>query len=308
MASAPNANLFSRLQEIMPSLSKGHKKIAEFIITRYDKAAFMTASKLGTIVGVSESTVVRFATELGFEGYPELQRALKEYTSNKLTTVQRIDVMNDQLGGNDVYEKVLNMDIDKIRKTLEESDRDEFYRTVDTLCHAKNIYVIGARSAAVLARFLAFYFNMMFENVKLVHTTSTSEMFEQILNIGENDIMIGISFPRYSKHTVKAFRYAHAQGAKVIAITDSNASPLVEYADNVLLARSDMVSFADSLVAPMSVINALIVAVGMRKSDYVVKNYERLNDIYDEFEVYENSDDQDYDLTPSQKKKNEKLL
>lgn len=308
MASAPNANLFSRLQEIMPSLSKGHKKIAEFIITRYDKAAFMTASKLGTIVGVSESTVVRFATELGFEGYPELQRALKEYTSNKLTTVQRIDVMNDQLGGNDVYEKVLNMDIDKIRKTLEESDRDEFYRTVDTLCQAKNIYVIGARSAAVLARFLSFYFNMMFENVKLVHTTSTSEMFEQILNIGTNDIMIGISFPRYSKHTVKAFRYAHEQGAKVIAITDSNASPLVEYADNVLLARSDMVSFADSLVAPMSVINALIVAVGMRKSDYVVKNYERLNEIYDEFEVYENSDDQDYDLTPSQKKKNEKLL
>ena len=290
MSHTPDAKLFDKLQEIMPTLSKGHKKIAEYIMTRYDKAAFMTASKLGTIVGVSESTVVRFATELGFEGYPELQRALKEYTSNKLTTVQRIDVMNDQLSGNDVYEKVLNMDIDKIRKTLEEGDRDEFYRTVDTLCSAKNIYVIGARSAAVLARFLSFYFNMMFDNVKLVHTTSTSEMFEQILNIGENDIMIGISFPRYSTHTVKAFRYAHEQGAKVIAITDSKASPLAEYADNMLLARSDMVSFADSLVAPMSVINALIVAVGMRKSDYVVKNYERLNAVYDEFEVYEKHD------------------
>ncbi|MBQ8177547.1 MAG: MurR/RpiR family transcriptional regulator [Oscillospiraceae bacterium] len=290
MSHTPDAKLFDKLQEIMPTLSKGHKKIAEYIMTRYDKAAFMTASKLGTIVGVSESTVVRFATELGFEGYPELQRALKEYTSNKLTTVQRIDVMNDQLSGNDVYEKVLNMDIDKIRKTLEEGDRDEFYRTVDTLCAAKNIYVIGARSAAVLARFLSFYFNMMFDNVKLVHTTSTSEMFEQILNIGENDIMIGISFPRYSTHTVKAFRYAHEQGAKVIAITDSKASPLAEYADNMLLARSDMVSFADSLVAPMSVINALIVAVGMRKSDYVVKNYERLNAVYDEFEVYEKHD------------------
>ncbi len=290
MVHNPDAKLFDKLQEIMPTLSKGHKKIAEYIMTRYDKAAFMTASKLGTIVGVSESTVVRFATELGFEGYPELQRALKEYTSNKLTTVQRIDVMNDQLSGNDVYEKVLNMDIDKIRKTLEEGDRDEFYRTVDTLCAAKNIYVIGARSAAVLARFLSFYFNMMFDNVKLVHTTSTSEMFEQILNIGENDIMIGISFPRYSTHTVKAFRYAHEQGAKVIAITDSKASPLAEYADNMLLARSDMVSFADSLVAPMSVINALIVAVGMRKSDYVVKNYERLNAVYDEFEVYEKHD------------------
>lgn len=286
MSHTPDAKLFDKLNEIMPTLSKGHKKIAEFIINRYDKAAFMTASRLGTIVGVSESTVVRFATELGFDGYPELQRALKEYTSNKLTTVQRIDVMNDQLSGNDVYEKILNMDIDKIRKTLEEGDRDEFYRTVDTLCAAKNIYVIGARSAAVLARFLSFYFNMMFENVKLVHTTSTSEMFEQILNIGENDIMIGISFPRYSGHTVKAFRFAHEQGAKVIAITDSKASPLVEYADNVLLARSDMVSFADSLVAPMSVINALIVAVGMRKSDYVVKNYEHLNAVYDEFDVY----------------------
>lgn len=290
MAHTPDAKLFDKLQEIMPTLSKGHKKIAEFIMERYDKAAFMTASKLGTIVGVSESTVVRFATELGFEGYPELQRALKEYTSNKLTTVQRIDVMNDQLSGNDVYEKILNMDIDKIKKTLEEGDRDQFYKTVDTLCNAKNIYVIGARSAAVLARFLSFYFNMMFDNVKLVHTTSTSEMFEQILNIGENDIMIGISFPRYSTHTVKAFRYAHEQGAKVIAITDSTASPLAEYADNMLLARSDMVSFADSLVAPMSVINALIVAVGMRKSDYVVKNYERLNAVYDEFEVYEKHD------------------
>lgn len=301
----PNANLFDKLQEIMPSLSKGHKKIAEYIIERYDKAAFMTASRLGQIAGVSESTVVRFATELGFEGYPELQRALKEYTSNKLTTTQRIDVMNDQLSGSDVYEKILNMDIDKIRKTLEEGDRAEFYRTVDVLCGAKNIYVIGARSAAVLARFLTFYFNMMFENVRLVHTTSTSEMFEQILNIGEGDIMIGISFPRYSSHTVKAFRYASEQGAKVIAITDSKASPLAEYADNILLARSDMVSFADSLVAPMSVINALIVAVGMRKSDCVIKNYERLNKVYGEFGVYEDSDGKDG--RPAQKKPSELL-
>lgn len=294
MAKEVNAALFSRLEEILPSLSKGHRKIAEYIMTRYDKAAFMTASKLGNIVGVSESTVVRFASELGFEGYPELQRALKEYTSNKLTAVQRIDVMHDQMGGEDVYEKILNMDMDKIRKTLDEGDREEFYRTVDTLCAAKNIYVIGARSAAVLARFMSFYFTMMFENVKLVHTTSTSEMFEQILGIGEGDIMIGISFPRYSKHTVKAFRYASSRGAKVIAVTDCKASPLAAYADNILLARSDMVSFADSLVAPMSVINALIVAVGMRKRDYVIENYERLEKIYDEYEVYENSDDQDY--------------
>ena len=294
--------LFDNLREIMPKLSKGHKKIAEYMLNHYDKAAFMTASRLGSIVGVSESTVVRFATELGFEGYPELQRALKDYTSNMLTTVQRIDVMNDQLGDVDVYEKIINMDIDKLKKTLEEGDRKEFYSTVDTLCAAKNIYVIGARSAAVLARFLHFYFTMMFDNVKLVHTTSTSEMFEQIINIGPDDIMIGISFPRYSKHTVKAFRYASSKGAKVIAITDSPASPLAEYADNILIARSDMASFADSLIAPMSVINALIVAVGLRKRDYVAQNYKRLEEICEEYEVYESSDDRDYELTPEQQK------
>ncbi|MCD7731735.1 MAG: MurR/RpiR family transcriptional regulator [Oscillospiraceae bacterium] len=276
-------SLFDNLREVMPELSKGHKKIAEFMLNHYDKAAFMTASKLGSIVGVSESTVVRFAAELGFEGYPELQRALKEYTSNKLTTVQRIDVMNDQLGDVDVYEKIINMDIDKLKKTLEEGDRDEFYKTVNALCSAKNIYVIGARSAAVLARFLHFYFTMMADNVKLVHTTSTTEMFEQIINIGEGDVMIGISFPRYSVHTVKAFRFAASRGAKNIAITDSLASPLAEYADNILIARSDMVSFADSLIAPMSVINALIVAVGLKKQDYVAKNYERLEEIYAEY-------------------------
>ena len=293
-------NLFHQLREILPELSKGHKKIAQYILDRYDKAAFMTASKLGAIVGVSESTVVRFATELGYDGYPELQRALKEFTSNKLTAVQRIDVMNDQLQDEDVYDRILNMDIDKIKKTLEQSSKEEFYATVDTLVKAKNIYIIGARSAAVLARFAAFYFNMMFESVKLIHTTSTSEMFEQILNIGGDDIMIGISFPRYSKHTVKAFRYAKNNGAKIIAITDSMISPLAEYADNILLARSDMASFADSLVAPLSVINALIVAVGMKKREYVADNYERLEQIAEEYEVYDNSDDKDYRFIPKQ--------
>lgn len=202
------------LSERLPKLSKGHKKIAEYILNHYDKAAFMTASKLGNIVGVSESTVVRFATELGFEGYPEMQKALKEFTSNKLTTVQRMNVMNDQLAGEDVLSRVLNFDIEQIRKTLDEIDKEEFYTTVDALVQAKNIYVIGARSASVLARFIVFYFNIMFDNVKIIHTTSTSEMFEQILNVGEGDIMIGVSFPRYSKHTVKAFRYAHEERCK----------------------------------------------------------------------------------------------
>ncbi len=282
-----NENLFNTINELIPKLSKGHKKIARYILERYDKAVFMTASKLGSVVGVSESTVVRFAMELGFEGYPELQRALKEVTSNRLTAVQRIDVMNDRIGDGDVYEKILNMDIDKIKKTLEEGSREEFYSTVDTLCRAERIYIIGARSAAVLARFMSFYFTMMFENVRLVHTTSTSEMFEQILNIGKGDVMVGISFPRYSKHTVKAFKFASGMGAGVVAITDSMVSPLVKYADNVIIARSDMTSFADSLVAPMSVINALIVAVGMRKRGYVAENYERLEEICERYDQEE---------------------
>ncbi len=279
----PN-EIIAKLNELLPELSKGHKKIAEYIIGHYDKAAFMTASKLGTIVGVSESTVVRFASELGYEGYPELQKALREFTGNKLNTVQRMDVMSDRLAGEDVLSKVMNFDMEQIRRTLENADKEEFYRTVDALCEADSIYVIGARSASVLARFIVFYFNIMFDNVKIIHTTGTGDMFEQILNIGERDIMIGVSFPRYSAYTVKAFRYAKENGAKVIAITDSPMSPIAECADHLLLARSDMASFADSLVAPMSLINALITAVSMKKRDYVSANYERLERIREEYE------------------------
>lgn len=288
-------DLLALLSERLPKLSKGHKKIAEYIIAHYDKAAFMTASKLGAITGVSESTVVRFASELGYEGYPEMQRALKEFTSNKLTTVQRMDVMNDQLAGEDILGRVLNFDIEQIRKTLDEIDRNEFYTTVNALAESENIYVIGARSASVLARFIVFYFNIMFDNVKIIHTTSTSEMFEQILGAGEGDVMIGVSFPRYSKHTVKAFRYAHERGARVIAITDSRTSPLAQYADHLLLAHSDMVSFADSLVAPMSLINALITAVGMKKQGYVAKNFERLEKIWEEYKVFESGTPEEND-------------
>ncbi|MBQ8569278.1 MAG: MurR/RpiR family transcriptional regulator [Oscillospiraceae bacterium] len=286
-------NLLNRLEEMIPELSKGHKKIAQYITEHYDKAAFMTASKLGSIVGVSESTVVRFATELGYEGYPELQKALKEFTGNKLTTVQRMNVMNDRLAGEDVLSKVMNFDVDQIRRTLESIDKDEFYRTVDLLAEAENIYVIGARSASVLARFLVFYFNIMFDNVKIVHTTGTADMFEQILNIGERDVMIGISFPRYSKYTVKAFEFAKENGAKVVAITDSRMSPIASHADYLLLARSEMASFADSLVAPMSLINALITAVSMRKKDYVSDNYKRLEHIREKYELPDNSEEQE---------------
>ena len=209
---------------------------------------------------------------------------------NRLTSIQRIEVTNEQIGNEDVLDKVLNMDIDKIRRTLEETSREDFNRAVDSIVAAENIYVIGAKSAATLARFITYYFNLMFVNVKLVHTTSSSEMFEQIMRIGEKDILIGISFPRYLTQTVKAFQFAKGNGATVIAITDSTASPLAEDADHLLLARSDMASFVDSLVAPLSLINALIVAVGLKKQEDICNTFARLETIWDEYEVYEKSD------------------
>ena len=280
-------NLFLKINQNISDFSKGHKKIANYITEHYDKAAYMTAAKLGVTVGVSESTVVRFATELGYEGYPELQNALQEMARNKLTSVQRIEVTSDQIGSKDIFEKVLNFDIDKIKKTLEESSREEFYGAVDTIINAKRIYIIGARSASALARFMAYYFNLMFENARFINTASESEMFEQIMRIEKEDVMIGISFPRYSSQTAKALQFAAYNGAKVIAITDSKSSPLAEYADNLLLARSDMASFVDSLVAPLSLINALIVAIGIKKRTEVSQNFEKLEDIWDKYDVYE---------------------
>lgn len=282
-------DLFQKISDEIPNFSKGHKRIADYILNHYDKAAYMTAAKLGVTVGVSESTVVRFATELDYEGYPELQRALQEMMRNKLTSVQRIEVTSDQIGNNDIFEKVLNLDIDKIRRTLEESSREDFYGAVDTIIQAEKIYIIGARSASALARFLSYYFNLIFENTKFINTSSTSEMFEQIMRIGEKDVIIGISFPRYSAQTVKALQYGASNGAKVIAITDSKRSPLAEKADHLLLARSDMASFVDSLVAPLSLINALIVAIGIKKRTEVSHNFEMLEDIWQKYEVYETS-------------------
>ena len=286
-------DIFKRINKIMPELSKGHKLIAKYIIEQYNKAAYMTASKLGATVGVSESTVVRFATEIGFDGYPSLQREMQDLLKNKLTAVQRIEVTSDQLGNADILEKVLNQDIERIRKTLEETSREDFSKATDTIANARTIYIIGSRSAASLARFLSYYFNLIFPSVKLVHTTSRSEMFEQIMRIDENDVMIGISFPRYSKQTVLAFKYASSNNAKVIAITDSRSSPLAQYADNVLIAQSDMASFVDSLVAPLSLINALIVALSIKNREKVSKNFEKLEKIWEEYQVYEKIEEKD---------------
>ena len=282
-------DLLLHLEQSGSRFSKGQKLIANYISQNYDKAAFMTAVKLGNTVGVSESTVVRFATEIGFDGYPGLQKALQEMIRNRLTSVQRIAVTDEQIGQTDVLDKMLNLDIEKIRRTIEETSHEDFEKAVDTIVQARTIYIIGIRSASALAHFLSYYFNLIFENVKFVQATSTSEIYEQIMRIDYRDVLIGISFPRYSNNTVKAFRYAKDCGGRVIAITDSSTSPLVDDADHILLARSDMVSFVDSLVAPLSLINALIVAVGMKKRSDIYHTFQKLEYIWDEYEVYTKS-------------------
>lgn len=283
--------LLSKIEGCYSSMSKGHKRIADYITENYDKAAFMTAAKLGESVGVSESTVVRFASELGYDGYPELQHALQEMIRNKLTTVQRIEIASDRMANSDVLTKVLNMDIEKIRRTLEDTSVDEFNKVADAIVGAKHIYILGVRSSASLASFISFYFYKIFDNVRNIATSSTSEVFEQIMNIDEGDVFIAITFPRYSKRTIKAAKYAHDKGATVIALTDSHSAPVIEYSDRILLARSDMASFADSLVAPLSLINALIVAIGIRRRSEISATFSQLERIWDEYEVYEKSDD-----------------
>lgn len=285
-------DLINKIQSELSSFSKGQKQIARFILEHYDKAAFMTASRLGTTVGVSESTVVRFATELGYDGYPHLQRALQEMIRNKLTSVQRMEVSSDRMGGRDVLQTVLHADMDMIRQTLDEIDRDAFQGAVDALIGAKRIYLLGVRSSSALSSFVGFYFNLLFENVTLVHTNSVSEIFEQVLRVGQGDVVLGVSFPRYSKRTLSAMQYARDRGARVIALTDSRLSPLARVADHLLLARSDMASFVDSLVAPLSVINALIVAVGMSRRDEIEQTFNKLERIWEEYDVYEKPEDE----------------
>lgn len=284
-------DILSVIQTNMPSFSKGQKLIAKFILSSYDKAAFMTASKLGKTVNVSESTVVRFAAELGYDGYPNMQKALQEMIRNKLTSIQRIEVSNDRIGNHHVLSMVMQSDIEKIRMTLEETDRQSFDASVEAIVTARRIYILGVRSAAALAGFLGFYFNLIFENVTLVNNNSSSEIFEQILRVGKEDVVIGISFPRYSRRTVKAMRFARDREATVVAVTDSEASPLAEIGTHSLLAKSDMASFVDSLVAPLSLINALIVAVGRRKNEDLSKTFETLEQIWAEYEVYEKTEE-----------------
>ena len=280
-------DILTYIQENMSTFSKGQKLIANYILQSYDKAAFMTASKLGKTVNVSESTVVRFAAELGFDGYPSMQKTLQEMIRNKLTSIQRVEVSNERIGNQDIMTMVMQSDIEKIRLTLDETDRSSFNEAVNAISCAKKIYILGVRSASALADFISFYFRFMFDNVVSVDTTSISEVFEQILHISSDDVFIGLSFPRYSKRTVKAMQFAKDRGAKVIAITDSKVSPLTQMADVALLAKSDMASFVDSLVAPLSLVNALIVAVSRKKAVQLETSLNDLEKIWEEYEVYE---------------------
>lgn len=286
-----NNQLTARIQNKMSEFSKGQRLIANYIKEHYDKVAFMTAAKLGATVGVSESTVVRFATEIGYAGYPELQRAMHEMIRSRMTSVQRLEMTVQSCPDDQLISTVLNRDIDMIRRTIEETSHKMFDEAVDAMIRAEKIYIIGARSSHALATFLFYYLNLIFDHVQLIDCASEAEVFEQMIRMKKCDAVIGISFPRYCKRAVKALQFASNRGSKVIAITDSILSPLAEPADYLLLARSEMASFVDSLVAPLSLINALIVASAIQKKDEVKEVFHSLERIWDEYSVYEKVDE-----------------
>ena len=285
-----NNELLQKIDEKYPRLSKGQKKLADYIRQEYDKATFLTAAKMGEVVGVSESTVVRFAMTLGYKGYPEFQKALEELVRNKLNSIQRMEVTYGRISQSQILATVLQSDAENIKNTVEHMDQGAFELAVDTILNAKNIYVIGIRSCAPLASFLAFYLNLMFDQVHLLNTNSSSELFEQMVRIDSSDVIIGISFPRYSMRTLKAMEFANNRNAKVITLTDSVHSPMNLYSSCNLIAKSDMASIVDSLVAPLSVINALIVALCMKKQEEVAQTLEMLEKIWGEYQVYENDE------------------
>ncbi|MBU3110813.1 MurR/RpiR family transcriptional regulator [Clostridium lacusfryxellense] len=285
-------DLMRAIQVKFPRLSKGQKLIAEYILKHYDKAAFMTAAKLGISVGVSESTVVRFANELGFSGYPKLQKSLQELIKNKLTTVQRIELSNDFITQENALKGVLKADMENIRATLDKINHKTFEDIVNSLFKAKKIYIIGLRSSSALAEFLAFYLNLILDNVKVV-AYGVSDIFEQMLNVSEEDVVIGIGFPRYTTRTIEALAFAKSRNANVVAITDSLLSPIAAKADYTLIAQSNMASFVDSLVAPLSVINALIIAVGLREKEKISSTFSTLEEIWEEYQVYSFKDKED---------------
>lgn len=285
-----NNQLSERIRQRSPEFSKGQRAIARYIEEHGEKVAFMTAAKLGTTVGVSESTVVRFATEIGYSGYPALQQAMQEMIRSKMTSVQRLERTSSNIAPEHLLDAVLEQDIDILKRTKENMDQGAFYRAVDALIQAKRVFVLGAGSSLALATFLAHYLRLVFNTVQLVEATSEASILQQLVRVDEGDAIIAISFPRYSKKAAKTLKYAADRKMTTIAITDSPLSPLANYAEHLLLARSDMVSFVDSLVGPLSVINALIVAAAIRKKDEVAESLRQLEAIWEEYQIYEKVD------------------
>ena len=279
-------DISQRIEKHYHKFSKGQKKIASAILNEYDKTAFMTAAKLGKQVGVSESTVVRFATAIGYDSYSEMQTAVEELVRIKSTPNQRIEITKQQLGGKDVIENVMEADIHKIRYTLEKLDRDAFSNAVSSILNAKNVYIMGARSAEPVAKILYYNLSLIFDNIRFVTPTNTAEVFEQMFSISKGDVLIGFSFPRYSSRMVNAVKFAKSKNATVIGFTDSRSSPIAEFADYLLTARSDMASYMDSLVAPISIINSIIVEITRRREREITKRFETLEEIWDEYNVY----------------------
>lgn len=286
-----NSQLSDRIRSKSGGFSKGQRMIARYIEEHSDKVAFMTASKLGATVGVSESTVVRFATEIGYSGYPALQQAMQEMIRSKLTSVQRLEMTSANIAPENLLDAVLEQDIDILKRTKENVDREAFYRAADALVKAKKVFVLGAGSSLALATFLSHYLRLIFDTVHLVEATSESTILQQMVRAGADDAIIAISFPRYSKKAAKTLKYATDRGVATIAVTDSPLSPLAQHASHLLLARSDMVSFVDSLVGPLSVINALIVTVAIRKKEEVSDTLRKIENIWDEYGVYEKVDE-----------------
>lgn len=280
-------SLIAGIEESLPRMSKGQKAIAAFILSDYDQAAYLTAASIGDTVGVSESTVVRFAMEMGFEGFPHFQKALKEELKVKMTAVQRLHASGRLAGSEDILGSVLLADADRLRRASDSVDRGRFRQAVDIILAARRIFIVGVRSSAPLASFMDFYFKYIFDDVRLLNPTGASDMLEQIMPASQGDVVIGISFPRYSKRTIDAMKYSRGAGAAVIAITDKDGTPVSQVSDCLLLAPSDMMSFVDSLTAPMSVITALIVALGLRQKDHVSQNLEKLEHLWDEYDVYD---------------------
>ncbi len=284
-------NLIALMNEQAKHFSKGQKKIAQFITDHYDEAAFMTALKLGNAVGVSESTVVRFAAELGFAGYPQLQKAMQGLIRSRLTTLQRIEVSRNRLRDDEVLDDVMSYDMRNIRETLEEMPRDVFYDAVDTITKARRVYIFGAGSCRAIASFVAYYLKLFLPNVQLITVSSQSEIFEEMISISDEDAIIGISFPRYSSRAVRTLHYAASKQANVIAVTDSPASPIAKFASHLLLAHSDMASVVDSLAAPLSLMNALIVAVSLKQLDSRRQVLTELEELWNSYEVYQPTDE-----------------